>query len=88
MLPLTVNIILVDAIHFIAGSILIIIAMRAFLKTRIHAMLYLTVGFTLITVGHLFADLYYFENLEMNRLIPEILDILGLIALIIAIHKS
>lgn len=88
MLSLTVNIILVDVIHFIVGSILVIISMRAFLKTRIHAMLYLTIGFTLITVGHLFTDFYYFENVEMDKLLPEIFDILGLIALIIAIHKS
>lgn len=79
---------IIDIIRFGVGSVLIVLALRAYLKTRISAMLFLTLGFTLLTIGHLFADIYFFENIEKGRLLSEIFDILGLIALIIAVKKS
>ncbi len=79
---------LVSVIRFLVGITLTIIAMRAFLGTRNSAMLYLTTGFALITVGNLFSTLYYVEDLRMDKLLSNVFDIIGLIALIIAIKKS
>ena len=79
---------LIGAARFFVGLILIIIAMRAFLKTRTSDMLYLTMGFTLITIGNLFSTIYYVDDVRMDKLFANIFDILGLIALIIAVRKS
>ncbi len=79
---------LVSAVRFLVGIILTIIALRAFLGTRNSAMLYLTTGFALITVGNLFSTLYYVDDLRMDKLLSNFFDIIGLIALIIAIKKS
>jgi hypothetical protein len=70
------------------GFILMILSFRAFLKTRASAMLYLTMGFTLMTVGNLFSAIYYINDLRMDRFLANIFDILGLISLIIAVGKS
>jgi hypothetical protein len=79
---------LIGIIRFLAGLILSIMALRAFLGTRTSAMLYLTTGFALITVGNLFSSLYYIEDLRMDKFLSNIFDIIGLISLIIAIIKS
>ncbi|HEY9205599.1 MAG TPA: hypothetical protein VIO58_06720 [Candidatus Methanoperedens sp.] len=51
-------------------------------------MFYLTVGFALITAGNLFSTLYYVEDLRMDKLLSNAFDILGLLALMIAVKKS
>ncbi|MCE8424693.1 MAG: hypothetical protein J5U17_02820 [Candidatus Methanoperedens sp.] len=79
---------IIGAARFFVGLILIIIAMRAFLKTRTSDMFYLTTGFTLITIGNLFSTIYYVDDMRMDKLLANVFDILGLIALIIAIRKS
>lgn len=79
---------LIGAARFFVGLILIVIAMRAFLKTRTSDMLYLTIGFALITIGNLFSTIYYVDDVRMDKLLANIFDILGLIALIIAVRKS
>ncbi len=79
---------LISFIRFLAGITLTIISLRAFLGTRNSAMFYLTAGFALITMGNLFSSLYYVEDLRMDKLFSNIFDIIGLIALIIAINKS
>jgi uncharacterized membrane protein len=79
---------LIGAVRFFVGLILIIISTRAFLKTRTSDMLYLTIGFTLITIGSLFSTLYFVDDIRMDKLLGNIFDILGLIALIIAVSKS
>ena len=79
---------LIGAIRFFVGLILIIIALRAYLKTRTSDMLYLTMGFALITIGNLFSTIYYFDDVRMDKLLANVFDILGLIALIIAVRKS
>jgi hypothetical protein len=58
------------------------------LGTKNYSMLYLTVGFTLITVGSLFSTLYRIDDLRIERLLSNFFDIFALIALIIAIKKS
>jgi uncharacterized membrane protein len=79
---------LIDAVRFFVGLILVIIAVRAFLKTRTSDMLFLTLGFTLITIGNLFSTIYYVDDARMDKLLANVFDILGLIALIIAVRKS
>ena len=78
----------IGTVRFLAGLILTITALRAFLGTRNSAMLYLTTGFAFITVGNLFSSLYYIEDLRMDKLLSNLFDIIGLITLIIAIIKS
>ncbi len=51
-------------------------------------MLYLTTGFALITIGNLFSTIYYVDDVRMDKLLANIFDILGMIALIIAVRKS
>jgi uncharacterized membrane protein len=79
---------LIGAVRFFVGLILIIIAMRAYFKTRTSDMFYLTAGFTLITIGNLLSTIYYVDDIRMDKLLANIFDILGLIALIIAVRKS
>ncbi len=79
---------LISVIRFLVGITLTIIALRAFLGTKNSAMFYLTAGFALITVGNLFSTFYYVEDLRMDKLLSNVFDIIGLIALIIAIKKS
>lgn len=78
---------ILDIIHFILGFILLFMAFRSYLKTRISAMIYLILGFFFLTFGHLFVDIYFFHDLDMNKIFSEIFDILGLLALIIAVTK-
>ncbi len=78
----------INAIRFIMGFVLIILSFRAFYRTRILAMFYLTLGFSLITIGNLFSAIYFNNDLRMDNLISDIFDILGFIALIIAVKKS
>jgi hypothetical protein len=79
--------VIIDIIHFIIGFILLYMAIRSYLKTRIPAILYLVLGFALITFGHLSLDIYFYYNIYINSLYSEIFDILGLSALIIAVKK-
>ncbi|WP_456303693.1 DUF7521 family protein [Candidatus Methanoperedens nitratireducens] len=53
------GILIIDIIRFTVSFILLVIATRSFLKTRISAMFYLTLGFGLITFGHLLSDIYF-----------------------------
>lgn len=82
------NILIVDIVRFIVSFILLFMAARSFLKTRIPAMLYLTVGFAFITFGHLLSDIYFFDNAVQDKIFSELSDIIGLSALIIAVKKS
>lgn len=75
------------AVRFLAGFILMILSYRAFLKSKATAMLYLTFGFTLMTIGDLASAIYYLEDLHMYKVVSQTFDILGLAALIIAVEK-
>ncbi len=79
---------MINILRFIVGFILVIIALRAFMKTRTSDMLYLVMGFTLITAGDMFSAIYYVNDVRMENLLSNIFDIFGLIALIIAIKKG
>ncbi len=79
---------IINVLRFIVGFILVAIAFRAFRKTRTSDMLYLVIGFTLITAGNAFSAIYYFNDVHMDALLSDIFDIFGLITLIIAIKKG
>ncbi len=79
---------IINSLRFIVGFILVVIALRAFMKTRTSDMLYLVLGFTLITVGDMFSAIYYINDVRMENLLSNIFDIFGLIALIIAVKKG
>jgi uncharacterized membrane protein len=74
--------------RFFAGFVLIVLAFRAFLKTKTSSMIFLTIGFTLITVGDLFSAVYYIEDEHKYKLLSQAFDMLGLISLIIAVKKT
>ncbi len=78
----------IEIVRFLAGFVLVIYSLRAFLKTKTSDMLFLTIGFALITIGNLFSTIYYVDDVRMDKLIANVFDILGLIALIIAVKKS
>lgn len=80
--------IIINSLRFIVGLILVVIALRAFLKIRTPDMLYLVMGFTLITAGDIFSALYYINDVRMENLLSNVFDIFGLIALIIAVKKG
>lgn len=79
---------LIEVVRFLAGLVLVIYSLSAFLKTRTSDMFYLAIGFALITIGNLFSTIYYVDDVRMDKLIANVFDILGLIALIIAVKKS
>ena len=79
---------LISTIRFIVGIILTLIALRAFLRSRDSSMFYLTAGFALLTVGDLFSAIYFIDDKRMDKLLSDIFDILGLVALIVAVKKS
>lgn len=76
------------AVRFLLGFTLMILSLRAFLKTKATAMFYLSMGFAFIAVGNLISAIYYINDLHMDRFFANIFDIIGLIALIIAVKKS
>lgn len=79
----------IGVIHFILGSILLFFSGRAYLRTKHPSMLYLTVGFAILAVGHLLFQIITIsiKHMELERF-DEILDIFTLIAFIIAVKKS
>ena len=82
MIPIHLSDFLFTAVRFLAGFILMILSYRAFLKSKDTAMLYLTFGFTLMTVGDLASAFYYVGDLHMYKIVSQTFDILGLVALI------
>ncbi len=73
--------------HFILSSILLFIAARAYLRTKLPSIFYFTLGFAIIAVGHLFYEIYFHSDVEVWRF-DEIFDILAFIAFIVAVKKS
>ncbi len=79
---------LFNAIHFIVGFILIIVALKSFLKTRNFAMFYVTLGFSLLTIGDAFSAIIYINNVYMDNLLSDVFDTFGMITLLIAVIKA
>ncbi len=79
---------LINTIRFVVGFILMVIALRSFLKTRSFAMLYVTLGFSLLTIGDAFSAVFYINNVYMDNLLSDAFDIFGMITLLIAVIKT
>ncbi len=81
--------IIIGAIHFILGFILLFISARAYLRTKHPSLFYLTLGFAILAIGHMLFDVIIIDinNIELGRY-DEIFDILTLITFIIAVKKS
>ncbi len=75
---------LINVIHFAVGFILMGIALRSFLKTRSFTMLYVTLGFSLLTIGNAFCAIFYNNSIYMDNLLSDVFDIFGMITLLIA----
>ncbi len=74
-------------IHVAVGFILLSMAVRSYLKTRISSMLYFILGFFFLTFSHLIADVYFFNDHLMYTVISEVFETLGLFALLIGVIK-
>lgn len=79
--------IIVSIVHFIVSSILLFFAVRAYLRTKLPSVFYSMLGFAIIGIGHLLFDVFYYNNVELERL-DEIFDDIGFIMFIIALKKS
>ena len=76
-------------IHVILGFILVYFAIRAYKRSKYFPMIYLAVGFLLITIGDtVIGDTLSFANEKSKELIEEIVEISGFILVIIAVLKS
>ncbi len=80
--------ILINLIRFVVGLTLMAMALRAFLKTRTFSMFYLTLGFTLLTLGNAFSAVFYIHNVFIDNLLSDTFDIFGMITLIIAVRTT
>ena len=76
-------------IHVILGFILVYFAIRAYKRSKYFPMIYLAVGFLLITIGDtVIGDTLSFANEKSKELIEEIVEISGFVLVIIAVLKS
>jgi len=78
------------AVHLIVGFILVYLSMKAFKKTKYPPMALLAVGFALIVIGDtVIGDIVesFGENL-VGEIVEEGIEIVGFIALILAVKRS
>ncbi|MEJ7642326.1 MAG: hypothetical protein WKF36_09065 [Candidatus Nitrosocosmicus sp.] len=77
-------------IHIFVGFVLVYFAARAFKRTKYLPMLYLTMGFLLITIGDTIIGDFINISGESNKgIAEELVEILGFVVLvIIAVVKS
>jgi hypothetical protein len=76
-------------IHIFLGFLLVYFAARAFKRTRYIPMIYLAIGFLLITIGDtIIGD--FTESLDEGSrdIIEEIVEISGFVLVIFAVIKS
>ena len=76
-------------VHIILGFLLVYFAARAFKRTRYIPMIYLALGFLLITIGDtIIGD--FTESLDEGSrdIIEEIVEISGFVLVIFAVIKS
>lgn len=76
-------------IHIFLGFLLVYFAARAFKRTRYIPMIYLALGFLLITVGDtIIGD--FTESLDEGSrdIIEEVVEISGFVLVIVAVIKS
>ena len=74
--------------HFILSFVLLFFVVRAYLRGKHPAIFYLALAFSLLAVGDLFFEVYYYYNKMEVWGIDKIFDILALIAFIISVKKA
>jgi len=80
---------LIILIHVILGFILVYFAVRAYKRSRYVPMIFLAIGFTLITIGDtIIGDSLALEDEHFTDMIEEIIEICGFVLVIIAVLKS
>jgi hypothetical protein len=76
-------------IHIFLGFLLVYFAARAFKRTRYIPMIYLAIGFLLITIGDtIIGDLVEAIDESSKDIIEEMVEISGFVLVIFAVIKS
>lgn len=80
---------LIILIHVVLGFILVYFAIRAYKRSRYIPMLFLAVGFALITIGDtIIGDSLALSDEKSKEMVEEIVEIFGFVLVIIAVLKS
>jgi hypothetical protein len=80
---------LIILVHIVLGFVLVYFAIRAYKRSRYVPMLFLAVGFTLITIGDtIIGDSLGLSDEKIKEMVEEIAEICGFILVIIAVLKS
>ena len=81
--------IVIVIIHILVGFFLVLIAARAYKRTKFIPMLILTFGFFLIVIGDtVLGDFLNINDESTLRMIEELTEISGFMLVIIAVIKS
>ena len=80
---------LIIFIHVVLGFILVYFAIRAYKRSRYVPMIFLAVGFALITIGDtIIGDSLGLSDEKIKDMVEEIAEICGFVLVIIAVLKS
>lgn len=80
---------LIILIHIVLGIILVYFAIRAYKRSRYLPMIFLAVGFALITIGDtIIGDSLGLADEKTKDMVEEIAEICGFVLVIIAVLKS
>lgn len=80
---------LIILIHIVLGIILVYFAIRAYKRSRYLPMIFLAVGFALITIGDtIIGDSPGLADEKTKDMVEEIAEICGFVLVIIAVLKS
>ena len=80
---------LIVLIHIVLGLVLVYFAIRAYKRSRYVPMIFLAVGFTLITIGDtIIGDSLGLSDEKIKDMVEEITEIFGFVLVIIAVLKS
>jgi len=80
---------LIILIHIVLGLVLVYFAIRAYKRSRYVPMIFLAVGFALITIGDtIIGDSLGLADEKVKDMVEEMAEICGLVLVIIAVLKS
>ena len=80
---------LIVLIHIVLGLVLVYFAIRAYKRSRYVPMIFLAVGFTLITIGDtIIGDSLGLSDEKIKDMVEEITEICGFVLVIVAVLKS
>ena len=80
---------LIILIHLVLGLVLVYFAIRAYKRNRYVPMIFLAVGFALITIGDtIIGDSLVLGDEKIKDMVEEIVEICGFVLVIIAVLKS